>query len=172
MITRKQKNPQDLIQHVALHTMEGGNIDCLHPAQSVVDAMCGENQEGYANQLEDWFERYASKSGIKGKAFKPMTLCVSWTNLMVSFSIINAMLLSENQAFDDTAADETIKLPLTSLKLQPQWTQAFFLGRIFMVPPPQVWSARGRDAFYWRLDNYNDIDSSGWAGTWPRTPGC
>ena len=86
----------------------------------MVDAMCGENQEGYANQLEDWFERYASKRGIKGKAFKPMTLCVSWTNLMVSFSIINAMLLSENQALDDTAADETIKLPLTSLKLQPQ----------------------------------------------------
>lgn len=108
---------------MALHSMEGGNIDCLHPAQSVVDAMCGENQEGYANQLEDWFETYASKRGIKAKAFKPMNLCVSWTNITLCCHLAsssNAMLLSENQALDDTAADETIKLPLTSLKLQPQ----------------------------------------------------
>ena len=48
--------PQDLVNHVALHSIEGGNIDCLHPAQSVVDAMCGENRDGYAHQLEDWFE--------------------------------------------------------------------------------------------------------------------
>ncbi len=82
--------PQDIVNHMALHSIEGGNIDYLHPAQSVVDAMCGENRDGYAHQLEDWFEVYASKRGIKAKAFKPLTLCASWTNIiyLLSFGII------------------------------------------------------------------------------------
>ena len=69
---------QDLISHLALYTAEGGNLDCLHPAQCVLDALCGENKDAYAQQLQDWFEVYADKRGLQAKMFKPLSSCVSW----------------------------------------------------------------------------------------------
>ena len=77
---------QDLIGHTALYTVEGGNLDCVHPAQCVLDALCGDNKDAYAQQLQNWFESYADKRGLKAKMFKPLTSCVSWLMVLDSRS--------------------------------------------------------------------------------------
>ena len=61
--------------------MEGENIECLHPVQAVLDALCGENKATYAKQLETWFEEYTKLRGIQGKAFKPLTACAAWLQM-------------------------------------------------------------------------------------------
>lgn len=55
---------------------EGGNLDADHPAQSVLELLCGPNCLTYASQLESFFEAYADMRGIKAKMFKPLNTCV------------------------------------------------------------------------------------------------
>ena len=55
-----------------LFTMEGGNLDCVHPAQAVMDALSSDRQEFYAEQLEG----YAQWRGIPG-IFKPLAETVA-----------------------------------------------------------------------------------------------
>ena len=57
-------------------TAEDGNIDCIHPAQSVLDLLRGTSNGNYAQQLESFFESYADMRGLKTKMFKPMNSCV------------------------------------------------------------------------------------------------
>ena len=63
---------QELIHHMSLFTMEGGNLECLHPAQSVIDAPCGDHKSYYAEKLETWFEAYAKWRG-NHTFFKPLS---------------------------------------------------------------------------------------------------
>lgn len=44
---------------------------------SVSSTLCGENRDGYAQQLENWFDAYATTRGLKAKMFKPTSGCVS-----------------------------------------------------------------------------------------------
>lgn len=55
---------------------EGGNIDGAHPAQSVLELLCGSTASTYAAQLETFFEAYADMRGMKAKMFKPLSSCV------------------------------------------------------------------------------------------------
>ena len=50
-----------------------GNLDCDHPAQAVLDALCGDNAATYGQQLEDFFASYADMRGNKSKMFKPLS---------------------------------------------------------------------------------------------------
>ena len=59
-----------------LFTMEGGNLDCVHPAQAVLDALSSDRKEFYAEQLENWFQGYAQWRGIPG-IFKPVAETVA-----------------------------------------------------------------------------------------------
>ena len=77
--------------------MENGNIDCLHPVQCVVDALCGENRDGYAQQLENWFDAYATKRGMKAKMFKPTSGCVP----LEKFITIQAVQNGIDVGFDE-----------------------------------------------------------------------
>lgn len=61
-----------------LFTMEGGNLDCLHPVQAVLDALCMDRNSYYAGLLNDWFERYAEWRKVSG-IWKPYELAaVLW----------------------------------------------------------------------------------------------
>lgn len=66
--------PKEMLQHVMSFT--DGNLDCEHPAQAVLDALCGDNAGTYGQQLEDFFESYADMRGLKSKMFKPLKACV------------------------------------------------------------------------------------------------
>ena len=68
--------PQEILDYIMSFSAEGGNIDCIHPAQSVLDFLCGPNCMTYAAQLEAFFDAYADMRGIKSKMFKPLKSCV------------------------------------------------------------------------------------------------
>lgn len=67
---------QDLVKHIMLFTAEGGNIDCVHPVQTVVEHLCGDQKTAYAQKIEDWFESYAKMRGNVPRTFKPMSAIV------------------------------------------------------------------------------------------------
>lgn len=56
-----------------MFTADGGNIDCVHPVQIVLDVFTGENKEHYAKKVEDWFNNYFDHRGL---SFKPLAECV------------------------------------------------------------------------------------------------
>lgn len=64
---------QELVQHLMQYTAEGCNLDCLHPVQEVLDALCGGKKGQFAVEMENWFESYSDTRGIKAKAFCPMS---------------------------------------------------------------------------------------------------
>ena len=66
--------PEEMLQHIM--SFADGNLDCDHPAQAVLDALCGNNAATYGQQLEDFFESYADMRGLKSKMFKPLKACV------------------------------------------------------------------------------------------------
>ena len=77
---------QDLINHMMLFTADGGNIDCVHPVQEVVDRLCGDDKLTHAHKLETWFESYANMRGTTARTFKTLSSCVrgpaiSWVQL-------------------------------------------------------------------------------------------
>ena len=59
-----------------LFTADGGNIDCIHPVQEVVDRLCGDEKLAQAHRLETWFEGYANMRGTTARTFKPLKSCV------------------------------------------------------------------------------------------------
>lgn len=65
-----------MVNHITLYSTEGCNLDCAHPAQLVLDALCGDNKDAYAQQLQDWFDAYSTKRGTKNKGFKTIESCV------------------------------------------------------------------------------------------------
>eukprot|EP00438_Fugacium_kawagutii_P027851 Skav201824 [mRNA] locus=scaffold1071:397086:402945:- [translate_table: standard] len=67
---------QEILDYIMGFSAEGGNLDGDHPAQSVLDLLCGANGLTYATQLESFFEAYADMRGIKSKMFKPLSSCV------------------------------------------------------------------------------------------------
>jgi len=112
-------------------------LDCVHPAQAVMDALSSDRQEFYAEQLENWFQGYAQWRGIPG-IFKPLAetvarltaarksksqLTVKLNDAKYQFvlghSIIPSPLPADilSQVVDQMCQDETKKLPLTALKL-------------------------------------------------------
>ena len=66
---------QEILDYIMGFTAEG-NLDCIHPAQTVLDLLCGANNGYYAEKLETFFESYADMRGLKSKMFKPMSSCV------------------------------------------------------------------------------------------------
>ena len=62
---------------------EDTNLDCLHPAAVVVEAMTGNAKDQYASQLESWFESYAHWRGLKGKIFKKVEDCAVMCSIIV-----------------------------------------------------------------------------------------
>ena len=61
---------KELVEHLLQFSTEGLNLDCLHPAQYVLDCLCGPQKGQFATQLENWYESYADFRGIKSKAFQ------------------------------------------------------------------------------------------------------
>ena len=53
-------------------------MDGLHPAQLVVDTLCGDNKGHYAKELETWYGIYMDSRGLKNKMFKPVASCVEY----------------------------------------------------------------------------------------------
>ena len=54
---------------------EDTNLDCLHPAALVVEAMCGSARDQYCQQLESWYQSYAGWRTLGGKIFKKVEDC-------------------------------------------------------------------------------------------------
>lgn len=119
---------------------QGCNLDCIHPAESVLDFLCGPNCMTYAAQLESFFDAYADMRGIKSKMFKPLKSCV-WSLDSPAFIRNNSnhqkpcffrIMIIKNicwrplpnwmytgpasQTIDASSSDDTLKLPLTCLK--------------------------------------------------------
>ena len=63
------------MNHILKFTADGGNIDCIHPVQTVVDRLCGDDKDSQALKLEAWFEAYANMRGITAKSFKALQSC-------------------------------------------------------------------------------------------------
>ena len=61
---------KELVEHLLQFTGEGLNLDCLHPAQYVLDCLCGPHKGQFATQFENWYESYADFRGIKPKPSK------------------------------------------------------------------------------------------------------
>lgn len=66
---------------MSLFTAEGGNLDCIHPAQAVIDAICSDHKMFYAEQLEKWFASYGTWRGQN--LFKPMSDAVAGLNFVM-----------------------------------------------------------------------------------------
>ena len=63
------------MNHVLLYTADGGNLDCIHPVQLVLDCFGKEDhRDHYAQQLESWFRNYHSMRNLK---FMGLDECVA-----------------------------------------------------------------------------------------------
>jgi hypothetical protein len=89
---------KELVEHLLQFTGEGLNLDCLHPAQYVLDCLCGPHKGQFATQLENWYESYADFRGIKPKAFQA-TSC-SAGNSGAIYHHPNSFLSIQCQQFD------------------------------------------------------------------------
>lgn len=117
---------EELLDYVMSFTAEGENLDCAHPAQPVLDYLCGDNASTYATEVETFFEAYSEMRGIKSKAFKPMTACAHGSVATPyrgscficprHSSLCTTFPHCEPQAIDASSCDDTLKLPWTVLK--------------------------------------------------------
>ena len=122
------------MEHVSQYMTDGTNLDCLHPVQDALDALCGPSAQQFPIHMENWFEAYAEHRGIKDKAFAPMTSCVQGSvfgsflrKLLIPPPIFRKSNSSESPAFnqqlnwpskvvDPSSSGDVLKLPLTCLK--------------------------------------------------------
>ena len=77
---------------MTLFTVEGGNLDCFHPVQSVLDALCMDRKNHYADLLNEWFKGYSEWRKISG-IWKPYEeAAVLWQTKKVKS--VNQVLVS------------------------------------------------------------------------------
>lgn len=79
---------QEILDHVMGFTADG-NLDCAHPAQAVLDCLCGDNAATYAEQLESFFGSYADMRGNRAKMFKPSSSIVHGSDLCTITCVFN-----------------------------------------------------------------------------------
>ena len=109
---------KELVEHLLQFTGEGLNLDCLHPAQYVLDCLCGPHKGQFATQLENWYESYADFRGIKPKAFQA-TSC-SAGNSGAIYHHPNSFLSIQCQQFDFYWRD--VRWALMNIFVKPLWS--------------------------------------------------
>ena len=86
---------QELVNHVLLYTADGGNLDCIHPVQLVLDCFWKEDhRDHYAQQLESWFRNYHSMRNLK---FMGLDECVAGSVLIICWNWNGPCMLHSNK---------------------------------------------------------------------------
>ena len=150
---------KEILDYIMGFSAEGGNIDCIHPAQCILDFLCGANNLTYATQLESFFEGYAAMRGIKSKIFKPLKSCVwglaYWKNtfniMWIRRTLIIITFVIQNNAAE-TMGDTNYCSQIFSRPLIPKTAcmPGLYLRPLMLQAATTPWSCRWHVELLWQ----------------------